>query len=86
MKLITNEFVGWFYLYQLAMYSIQFWNAYMTYAAVNGIVVLVSGFLNIFMVYRNEHTIQKLTKYVTAVKVITTGGCDYCFGHRWKTC
>lgn len=68
-RLCVNEFMGWFYLYQISMYSVQFWNAYIVYGAVNLMVVIISGLLNVYMVYKNEHTIQKLTKYITTCNV-----------------
>lgn len=51
------------------MYSVQFWNAYLVYGAFNGVVVIISGLLNVYMIFKNEHTIQSLTKYITGVNV-----------------
>jgi hypothetical protein len=68
-RLCITEFQGFFYLYQLSMYSVQFWNAYLVYGAFNGIVVIISGLLNVYMIYKNEHTIQSLTKYITNIRV-----------------
>lgn len=67
--LVKKEFLSFFYLYQLAMYMVWFWQSYLFVASVEACLVLSSAIVSIYIQWTNEKTISQLTTYETPVSV-----------------
>ena len=59
-KLLTDEFFSFFYLYQWVMYTVWFWFSYLVVAAMLVSIVFAAAVLNIYTNWRNQSAIAKV--------------------------
>jgi cation-transporting ATPase 13A3/4/5 len=67
--LAKKEFLSFFYLYQLAMYMVWFWQSYLFVASIEACLVFSSAIVSIYIQWTNQNTISQITKYETPVSV-----------------
>eukprot|EP00854_Cymbomonas_tetramitiformis_P005244 gene5244-6377_t len=69
-KSLADEFTSFYYIYQLAVYSVWFWFSYMfPVATVLGSVVLVAGVLRCVVTRHAQSSIAAMSKYACPVNV-----------------
>ena len=71
--LLSQEMISYFYFYQFASYIVWFWFSYIFVASIEASVVLLGGFVSVYIQWNNEKTISSLTEYETSVKVKRDG-------------
>jgi predicted P-type ATPase len=71
--LLSQEMISYFYFYQFASYIVWFWFSYIFVASIEASVVLLGGFVSVYIQWNNERTISSLTEYETTVKVKRDG-------------
>jgi predicted P-type ATPase len=71
--LLSQEMISYFYFYQFVSYIVWFWFSYIFVASIEASVVLLGGFVSVYIQWNNERTISSLTEYETTVKVKRDG-------------
>lgn len=71
--LLSQEMISYFYFYQFISYIVWFWFSYVFVASIEASVVLLGGFVSVYIQWNNEKTISSLTEYETTVKVKRDG-------------
>lgn len=73
LALLSQEMISYFYFYQFVSYIVWFWFSYVFVASIEASVVLLGGFVSVYIQWNNEKTISSLTEYETSVKVKRDG-------------
>lgn len=75
--LIAAEIFHPFYIFQVAAVSLWLWDGYYQYATAIIVIMIVSLFAEIIDMYRTQRKLQKMTKFVCEVNVLSQGseGC-----------
>eukprot|EP00919_Chromeraceae_sp_WS-2016_P058225 GHVR01138332.1.p2 GENE.GHVR01138332.1~~GHVR01138332.1.p2 ORF type:complete len:153 (+),score=23.43 GHVR01138332.1:842-1300(+) len=69
MPLLLQELSQFFYLYQLATYTIWFWFSYLVVGAALALVVLLSATAKVIVAHTNLHALAKLARVTAQVWV-----------------
>lgn len=69
LTLLSQEMITYFYYYQFVMYIVWFWFSYVFVASIESSVVLLGGFVSVYIQWNNEKIISSLTEYETTVNV-----------------
>lgn len=72
-QLMRDEFMSFFYTYQLIMYQVWLWQGYAYVAVPLVFVVLGSGMFQVYMTRRAQLAIATVAEYTTDTKVLRDG-------------